>query len=121
MNIRDKLNYYINENKDPVNEEQFDFDFSWLSRLVKNLETAIGKVKKEYGEELCLIGNIDCGELLSRREAEAVEKEVKKTIDRAADGGGYILASSNEIHASVKPENFMRMIKTAKKYGQYTK
>lgn len=37
----------------------------------------------------------------------------------AANGGGYILSSSNSIHNSVKVENFKAMIKAVRKYGKY--
>jgi len=79
----------------------------------------IGRVKENYGELICLIGNIDCGELLSRGSPEEVEKVVKETIEAAAPGGGYILSSSNEIHAAVRPENFRAMLQAAEEWGQY--
>lgn len=79
----------------------------------------IGKVKKDYGDQMCLIGNIDCGELLSNASPEDVRQVVKETIEKAAPEGGYIMASSNEIHSAVKPENFKAMIETTKQYGQY--
>jgi uroporphyrinogen decarboxylase len=48
-----------------------------------------------------------------------VEEEVKKTIEIAAGGGGYILSSSNTIHPGVKPENYIAMVNAAHKYGKY--
>jgi uroporphyrinogen decarboxylase len=35
------------------------------------------------------------------------------------EGGGYILSSSNSIHSAVKPENYLAMVDTVKKYGVY--
>jgi len=34
-------------------------------------------------------------------------------------GGGYILSSSNSIHSAVKPENYIAMLDTLKKFGKY--
>lgn len=79
----------------------------------------IGEVKKKYGRRVCLMGNIDCGELLSSGSVEQVEAAVRECILKASSGGGHILCSSNSIHSSVKPENFMAMIKAARKYGKY--
>lgn len=79
----------------------------------------IGEVKKQYGDRVCIIGNIDCGDLLSRKSVHEVEQIVKLTMQVAAPGGGFILSSSNMIHASVKPENYKAMIDTAKRYGGY--
>jgi len=79
----------------------------------------IGEVKRKYGDRFCLVGNIDCGELLSHRSTEEVKQTVKETIRVAAPGGGYIMASSNAIHSSVKPENYRAMIDATFQYGKY--
>ena len=39
-------------------------------------------------------------------------------IERAP-GGRYMLASSNSIHAGVKPENFAAMLQAGRDYGSY--
>jgi uroporphyrinogen decarboxylase len=79
----------------------------------------IHEVKQKYGDRVCLIGNIDCGELLSRGSTDDVERNVKDTIHVAGPGGGYIMASSNAIHSAVKPENYRAMIAATKKFGKY--
>ncbi|GFP39856.1 hypothetical protein HKBW3S47_01553, partial [Candidatus Hakubella thermalkaliphila] len=40
-------------------------------------------------------------------------------LSKVSPGGGHILSSSNSIHHSVKPENYLAMVETAKKYGKY--
>lgn len=79
----------------------------------------IGKVKTRYGDKVCLVGNIDCTELLPNGTERDVEKAVKECIRTASPGGGHIISSSNSIHASVKPENYLAMIRAVKKYGAY--
>jgi uroporphyrinogen decarboxylase len=79
----------------------------------------IAKVKQRYGQRVCLIGNIDCGELLSSAPVEEVVRKVQETISIAAPDGGYILSSSNTIHSSVKPENYRAMIEAVHRYGSY--
>jgi len=44
---------------------------------------------------------------------------VKETIAAAAPGGGYVISSSNSIHPGCKPENYIAMVKAARKYGDY--
>jgi uroporphyrinogen-III decarboxylase len=44
---------------------------------------------------------------------------VKKCIEDAKDGGGYILTSSNSIHYNVPSKNLIYMVETARKYGKY--
>jgi uroporphyrinogen decarboxylase len=79
----------------------------------------IGEVKRRYGKQVCLIGNIDCAHVLSEASTEKVKIAVRECIQKAAPGGGFILSSSNAIHSSVKPENYRTMIEAARTYGQY--
>ncbi|MGD0878340.1 MAG: uroporphyrinogen decarboxylase family protein [Anaerolineales bacterium] len=79
----------------------------------------IAEVKRKYGSRVCLVGNIDCGDLLSNGTQEDVTRSVKETLLKGAPGGGYIMSSSNTIHSSVNPENYLAMITATHKYGQY--
>jgi uroporphyrinogen decarboxylase len=79
----------------------------------------IGLIKQRYGGRIAIIGNIDCGYLLSQAGVEEVRRVTRETIAAAAPGGGYCLSSSNSIHSSVKPENFMAMVETLRQYGTY--
>ncbi len=79
----------------------------------------IGLIKERYGGRICLIGNIDCGYLLSQAPTDEVREVTRRTIEAAKPGGGYCLSSSNSIHSSVKPENLMAMVETLREYGDY--
>lgn len=78
------------------------------------------KVKEEVGDRICILGNIDCIETLVSGSIQDVEEEVKRAIEIAAPGGGYIISSSNSIHPGVNPENYIAMVKAAHKYGVYS-
>ena len=79
----------------------------------------IGEVKAKYGDRVCVVGNIDCGYVLSQAGVDEVKAAVRECISRAAPGGGHILSSSNSIHSSVKPENYVAMLEAAKEFGRY--
>ena len=79
----------------------------------------IGLIKQRYGDRIALIGNIDCGYLLSQAPVEEVREVTRKTIETAKPGGGYMLSSSNSIHSSVKPENLLAMVETLREHGEY--
>ncbi len=79
----------------------------------------IGQVKKYLGRKACIIGNIDCQELLPEGTQEEVDRVVRETIDIASPGGGYIISSSNSIHPGVRPENYVAMVEAVHKYGAY--
>jgi len=79
----------------------------------------IGEVKRKYGKIICIAGNINCGDTLSRAPVEQVIREVKEAIRKAGPGGGYIMMSSNCLHSGVKPENYKAMVETTRTYGRY--
>ena len=79
----------------------------------------LGTVKRMVGDRVCLVGNIDCARLLPHGSPEQVEQAVIQAIRHAGKGGRYILSSSNSIHSSVNPANFVAMIEAAHKHGAY--
>jgi uroporphyrinogen decarboxylase len=80
----------------------------------------IGEVKTYLAGKMCVLGNIDCRDLLVSGTEEEVEQTVRETIEKAAPGGGYIISSSNSIHPNVRPENYIAMVRAAHKYGIYS-
>jgi uroporphyrinogen decarboxylase len=79
----------------------------------------IGIVKQEYGDRLCLMGNIDLSYTLSFGTLEEVCKEVEDCIKAAGCGGGYILGSCNSLNRGVRLENVLTMIGTGRRLGRY--
>jgi uroporphyrinogen-III decarboxylase len=79
----------------------------------------IGRMKKEYGQKVCLIGNIDLDYTLTLGPPEGVDKEVKERIEVAGKGGGYIISSANSLTDYCKTENVWAMANAVKKYGKY--
>ena len=79
----------------------------------------MGEAKARYGDKICLLGNIDCGPLLTWGTAEEVRQSVKECLRKGGKGGGLICMSSNSIHSGVKPENYIAMVETIHEYGQY--
>lgn len=79
----------------------------------------LGEAKAKYGDRVCLMGNVDCGNLLSWGTKEEVRKSVRECMRKAGRGGGYICMSSNTIHGAVNPENYAEMVKAIREYGRY--
>lgn len=65
---------------------------------VHSLEPAAGMdlaaVKNRYGEELCLMGNIDPA-LLEQGDIELIKKTIQTTIKIGSPGGGFILSTAS--------------------------
>ena len=70
-------------------------------------------VKNRFGNDLCLIGNIDV-DLLSRGTEEAVSNQVLNIVEKLGRDGGYCIGSGNSIPEYVKYENYLAMINTVK-------
>jgi len=79
----------------------------------------IYELKQKYGSRVCLIGNIDLGETLSRGTSRMVEEEVRQKIFRLAPGGGYCIGSSNAITDYVPVENYRALLEASLRYGKY--
>ncbi len=79
----------------------------------------LAEVKKEIGDRICLLGNIDCRETLVSKSTREVEEEVQQAIRSAGSRGGYILSSSNTIHPEVSAENYIAMVKATHEHGVY--
>jgi len=77
------------------------------------------EVKIKYGHRICLMGNVNCAGSLVYGSKEDVVREVLDCIKAASDNGGYILSSSNSIHSSVNPANYLAMIEAVRQYGNY--
>jgi uroporphyrinogen decarboxylase len=80
----------------------------------------LGVMKEAYGERLALKGNVDCAALLTFGTVDEVVEATKDALKIGMPGGGYILSSSNSIHSAVKPENYVAMVSTVHKFGQYS-
>ena len=76
----------------------------------------MGEMKKEYGNRICLKGNIDCTGHLCDGTPEQVEAEVRLCIEKGGRAG-LIVSSSNTIHRGVKPENYQAMLQALRHYG----
>jgi uroporphyrinogen decarboxylase len=77
------------------------------------------ELKETYGDRLCLLGNIEIGDVLTMGTPEDVEAEVKQRIRTLAPGGGYAVGSSNTVAHYVKLENFKTMVRATRQYGTY--
>jgi hypothetical protein len=80
---------------------------------------AIEQMKAQYGHHLTLLGNIDCGQIMTFGTEDDIVKEVKRILQIAAPGGGYVFASSNSYHGHVPLENIVAAVNAVKAFGSY--
>lgn len=79
----------------------------------------IAQIKKDYGDKITLIGNVDNQGVLVYGNVDEVIAATKECLRIAAPGGGYILGSDHSVHDDMPNENIFAMIETGKTYGKY--
>ncbi len=77
------------------------------------------EVAERWGDDICLVGNIDVARLLPFGTPQEVAESAKRAIRAAAPSGGYMLSSGHMINDSCKPRNFLAQIRAGKKFGKY--
>jgi len=78
----------------------------------------IRAMKRDYGDRICLMGNVDLN-ILGMGSPEEVDREVWELIRDVGPGGGYILSSGNTLASYLKPECVLTMVDSVKRYGRY--
>ncbi len=83
---------------------------------VHGLEPAAGmdlaEIKREFGQDLALIGNVDVGVLVNH-DRDAVRRDIDRCLEQGSPGGGYLLASCNSIFAGMNPDAVLEMFRYA--------
>ena len=80
----------------------------------------IFKYKKEYGKDVCFIGNFDMDYLMPKGSVLEIDKKVREMVDVmwAKDRTGYILATCNILNKDQPVENALALHLAAEKYGR---
>ena len=78
----------------------------------------VAAVKQAYGDQICLLGNVDLN-ILGLGTPDDVDREVHELIQIAGPGGGYIVTSGNSLAGYLIPENVRALSQAVKKYGAY--
>ena len=89
--------------------------FRGLHPLEAKVGIDVRDLKKRYGNQLVLLGNIDVRVLATTK--PAIEEEIRSKITQAKQGGGYIYHSDHSVPDDVPFENYVFAIEMLKRYG----
>ncbi|NUQ64536.1 MAG: hypothetical protein HUU20_18885 [Pirellulales bacterium] len=78
----------------------------------------LGAILRRYPGRITVMGNINI-DVLSRGSFEEVVRQTMHLLATVSATGPHILSSANTIASSVKPENFVAMVRTAHRLGRY--
>ena len=87
--------------------------------LVEPLESAPGgdvtlrNVKRQYGDRICLKGNVNTFETLARGTPDQVRAAAHQCIADAGSGGGFILSTGDQVPVDTPEANFRALIRAA--------
>ena len=73
-------------------------------------------LKSQYGDKVCLIGNIDIDHTLTDATREEVFQTVRERIQQMGPGGRYIISDSNSVPAYCNPQNVIWMAEAVAEY-----
>lgn len=82
----------------------------------------IGSVKRKFGSKVILAGNVGVSEaksVMCHGTPEEVEMAAKAVMDGAKENGMFWLSAGCEVHHTLREENIMALVNSAKKFGSY--
>lgn len=115
-----KVIFHSDGNIMSILDDLVDAGIDGLNPIEPSAGMDLAFLKKRYGKNLILVGNVDAVGILAFGTPQQVEKEVKRCIREGAAGGGYFLdTGAAEIMPSFPVENVLSMFKAVREYGQY--
>lgn len=78
----------------------------------------MAEMKKRYGQQVCLIGNVHCGKMDTGTPDE-VRESARYALRHGMPGGGYIFSTSNCIYTGMPLSQYEVMLDVWRKEGNY--
>jgi uroporphyrinogen decarboxylase len=75
-------------------------------------------LKRDFGRDLCFHGAVDIQTILSKGTPGQVRAEVKRLCDALGQGGGFVLAPTNNVMPETAVENILAMYEQARDEGR---
>jgi uroporphyrinogen decarboxylase len=77
----------------------------------------MAEIKRDYGNRVCLIGNVNCGLMDTGTESEVIES-AQYALQHGAPGGGYIFSTSNCIYTGMPLSRYQLILDIWKNYKE---
>lgn len=82
-------------------------------------DNSLADAKREVGDRLVLIGNLDQVDFLKKASTAQIEERVEEIVNTGKPGGRYIFAASDFLEKDTPVENIAAAIRAAKRSGAY--
>ena len=117
-----ELGYYVIKHTDgnimPIIDDLLAGEPHALHSLDPQAGVDIASIKQDYGDKVCLIGNVNCGLLDTGTEEEVIES-VRYSLKHGMPGGGYIFSTSNCIYTGMRLSRYELMLDIWRQEGNY--
>lgn len=111
--------FHSDGNVMPILDDMIEAGIDGLNPIEPLAGMDIGYLKRRYGRNLVLVGNVDCSQVLPLGSVQDVIEATKDCIRAASRGGGHFIGSSSEITPSTPVENILAFYRTVHEYGRY--
>lgn len=116
------LGFYVIKHTDgnilPILDQLLEANPHALHSLDPQGGVDIAEIKRICGEQVCLIGNVNCG-LLDTGSDEDVIESVRYALTHGMPGGGYIFSTSNCIYTGMRLARYELMLDVWRCEGNY--
>ncbi|MBN2152733.1 MAG: hypothetical protein JW839_14875 [Candidatus Lokiarchaeota archaeon] len=104
---------------EPLIPALVDAGFDGLQCLESAAGVDVRRVKREWGDKLCLIGNVDCNRDLFYMAPAELKRQAADMVNDLKDGGGYIFGPSSTIYGAHPLENVLAIVEGWKEARDY--
>lgn len=118
-----KMGYYSIKHTDgnimPILKQIADCKPDAIHSLDPQGGVSIPEVRKVVGDDICLIGNVNCGLLQTGTDEEMRADVLRSLREGMATGRGYVFSTSNCAYTGLPLQRYEAMIDLWKEYGNY--
>jgi uroporphyrinogen decarboxylase len=118
-----ELGFYVIKHTDgnimPIIDQLVETKPHALHSLDPQAGVDIAEIKRRYGDQLCLIGNVNCGLLDTGTDEEVIES-ASYALEHGMPGGGYIFSTSNCIYTGMRLSRYEFMLDVWREKGHYS-
>ena len=79
----------------------------------------LGDLKKRFGSQLALKGNLHTTSVMLEMDEEGVRREARACLEAAMEGGGYILSTGDQCGRDTPDANIAALVDVCERYGRY--
>ncbi len=84
-----------------------------------NADGDLAEAKRQVGDRLVLVGNIDQINLLRTGTPDEIERTVRDTVEAGMPGGGFVLSTADHLYDETPIKNVELAVRAAQRCGGY--